>query len=274
MSSVFQCLQCSSVPVSSVFQCLQCSSVFSVPVSSVFQCLQCSSVFSTPVSSVLQCLQYSSVFSTPVSSVFQCLQYSSVFSIPVSSVFQCLQYSSVFSVPVSPEADRSRPLQSLLEGRLLGRSSVFVYFSSSASRGLHESGCPWGRTLWCGYPWPNNLEVFLGPRAEQDRQEPFNWCLVNLGCSLRPNACPVLALWVVKKGQFSSVQRDVASHPLGQLFCVIFTKLTWSPLLWSFQGVDFLIIPSSEGKPRGHASTRSIERKRSAVGTSSTSGAA
>ena len=32
----------------------------------------------------------------------------------MSSVLQCLQCSSVFSVPVSPDADRSRPLQSLL----------------------------------------------------------------------------------------------------------------------------------------------------------------
>ena len=151
-------------------------------------------------------------FSVPVSS-----------SAPMSSVFQCLQCSSI---------SRGRWKSTftvtsfLLEGRLLGRSSDFGYFSSPARRGLHESGCPWGRTLCCGYPWPNAFEVFLGPRAEQDRQEPSNWCLVNVGCSLRPNACRALALWVVGRGQFSFVLRDVASHPLGQLFCMNFTKLT------------------------------------------------
>ena len=42
--SVFNVPVSSSAPMSSVLQCLQCSSVFSVPVSSVFQCLQYSSV--------------------------------------------------------------------------------------------------------------------------------------------------------------------------------------------------------------------------------------
>ena len=38
---------------------------------------------------------------------------------------------------------------------------------------------PWAGHCAVDTPWPNTLEVSLGPKAEQDRREPSNWRLVN-----------------------------------------------------------------------------------------------
>ena len=88
--------------------------------------------------------------------------------------------------------------------------------------------------------WTNTLEVSLGPKAEQDRQEPSYWCLVNVRLQFTTQCLP----WprhsgLMGRDSFTFVQRNVAPLPLGQLFCVSVTKLTWPPLLWSSQGVDF-----------------------------------
>ena len=187
-------------------------------------------------------LQCSCIFSVRVSSVFVYLQCSCTFSVRVSSVFVYLQCSCIFSVRVSSEANRSWPYSRFFSWRwkIACRSSDFGSLQRSPARGHHESGCHLGRTLCCGYPWPNTREVSLGPKAEQDRQEPSNWCLVNVRlqfmtqCLLCPRHCGLSG-----RGSFTSVQCHVAPHPLGQLFCASFTKLSWSPLLWSSQGIDF-----------------------------------
>ena len=111
--------------------------------------------------------------------------------------------------------------------------------SSPARRGHHELRCPLGRSA-ADTSWPNTLEVSLGPKAEQDRQEPSYWCLVNVRLQFTTQCLP----WprhsgLMGRGSFTFVQRNVAPLPLGQLFCVSVTKLTWPPLLWSSQGVDF-----------------------------------
>ena len=111
--------------------------------------------------------------------------------------------------------------------------------SSPARRGHHELRCPLGRSA-VDTSWPNTLEVSLGPKAEQDRQEPSNWCLVNVRLQFTTQCLPCPRhSGLLGRGSFTFVQRNVAPLPLGQLFCVSVTKLTWPPLLWSSQGVDF-----------------------------------
>ena len=133
--------------------------------------------------------------------------------------------------------------------------------SSPALRGHHESRCPLGRSA-VDTSWPHTREVSLGPKAEQDRQKPSNWCLVNVRlqfttqCLPRPRHCGLSG-----RDSFTFVQRDVAPLPLGQLFCVSVTKLTWPPLLWSSQGVDFTNHSLfSEGRSRGPTSSTVLRR--------------
>ena len=177
-------------------------------------------------------------------SVYSC--FSSLYCLldlqcPASSVFQYLQCSCIFRVPVSSEADRSRPYCrsfSLMED-CLQISWLRLLISSPAWRGHHELRCPFGRSA-VDTSWPNTLEVSLGPKAEQDRQESSNWSLVNIRLQFTTQCLPCPRhCGLSRRGSFTFVQRDVAPLPLGQLFCVSVTKLTWPPLLWSSQGVDF-----------------------------------
>ena len=162
-------------------------------------------------SSVFQYRQCSSVFSVPVASVFLLLQCSCCFSVPVASVFQYFQRQMEVDLNSHFFSSSRKITWQIFKLRLLQ--------SSPARRGHHDSRCPLGRTLCCGYPWPNTLEVSLGPKAEQDRQEPSNWCLVNIRLQFTTKYLPYPRHYGLSgRGSFTYVQRDVALHPIGQLF--------------------------------------------------------
>ena len=59
--------------------------------------------------------------------------------------------------------------------------------------------------------WPHTREVSLGPRAEQDRQEPSNWSLVNVRLQFTTQCLPCPRhCGLSGRGSFTFVQRDVA----------------------------------------------------------------
>ena len=212
------------------------SSIFSVqlllcPAYSVFQYLQCSCISNVPVSPMFLYLQCSCISSVPVSPVFLYLQCSCIFRVPVSSEFQSLQRRIEVGLTAAL----------FLWWKIACTSPDFGYFRAVL---LEEVTTSWD-AHWVGVLWiPRGLTparyLSLGPKAEQDRQEPSNWSLVNVRlqfmtqCLLYPRHCGLSG-----RGSFTFVQRDVAPLPLGQLFCMSVTKLTWPPLLWSSQEVDF-----------------------------------
>ena len=207
--------------------------------------------------------------------MFQYRQCSSVFSAPVSSVFQYLQRRIKVDLINRFFSSRRKIAQQIFWEFFgcLQRSPERRESVDTTSRDTHLAGfCP------AETPWPNTLEVYLRAQGRA-----VSAGAIQLASSQRIVALydPMPAVprgWLSGRGNLTSAQRDVALNPQGRLFFVSFTKLTWSPLSWSSQGVDFYkSFPSSEGRPRGLATsstqaTRSREGKRTAACTSSTSG--
>ena len=155
-------------------------------------------------------------------------------------MFLYLQCSCIFRVPVSSVADKSRPYCrsfSLMEV-CLQISWLRLLQSSPAWRSHHESRCPLGKSA-VDTSWPNTLEVSLGPKAEQDRQEPSNWSLGNVRLQFTTQCLPCPRhCGLSGRGSFTFVQRDVAPLPLGQLFCASVTKLKLKLMHWVFFTLD------------------------------------
>ena len=160
----------------------------------------------------------SSIFSVPVPSVFLYLQYFCISSVPVSSEFHSLQRQIEVDLTFAPF---------LVDGRLPADLLTSATSEQSCLKRSPRVEMPHELRSAVDTSWPHTLEVSLGPKAEQDWQEPSNWSLVNVRlqfttqCLLCPRHCGLSG-----RGSFTFVQRDVAPLPLGQLFCVSVTKLT------------------------------------------------
>ena len=161
---------------------------------------------------------------------------SSIFSVPVPSVFLYFQCPCISSVPVSP---------------------VFLYLQSSpAWRGHHESRYPLGRSA-VDTSWPHTYEVSLGPIAEQDRQEPSNWILVNVRLQFTTQCLPCpKALWVVGKGQLYIRPAWCSPSPARSVILRECHEINLTSSFMVFPGSWFYkSFPSSEGRSRGPTSS-------------------
>ena len=133
--------------------------------------------------------------------------------------------------------------------------------SSPAWRGHHESRCPLGRSA-VDASWPHTREVSLGPKAEQDRQEPSNWCLVNVRllfttqCLPCPRHCGLSG-----RGSFYIRPTWCSSSPARSVILRECHEINLTSSFMVFPGSWFYkSFPSSEGRSRGPTSSTVLRR--------------